>query len=96
MRKSGKTFRKVLRAVADASEGKCILYISQTTEHLEHARLLAERCVKFTSCVRIFYKGIEFTCAGGYVHFVSEAHFKLQEKKHMYKEQNINYVFDLT
>ena len=98
MRHSGKTFRHVLRAMADASEGQHVIYISDTFPHLEHARLIGERCVIGNKHVKIMHNKICF-CDGeaGCVEFLTEAMHVQREQSKMYAGMpHPHFVFDLT
>lgn len=97
MRKSGRTFRKVLLALAAVSEGQHIVYISNTPQHLEHARLLAEKCVSQNGHARIVTNKIHFKDDNaGCLEFLTElqhAHKELDGKYHGIKP---HFVFDLS
>ena len=97
MRKDGTTFRQILLALAAVSDGQHIVYISNTPQHLEHARLLAERCVSQNRHARIVENKIHFKDENaGCLEFLTES-------QHYHKELNGKYrgiikphfVFDL-
>lgn len=51
MRSNGKTFRKALKALADASYGNTVFFISDTIQHLKYAKRMI-----FHFCKAIDYK----------------------------------------
>jgi len=97
MRHSGKTFRKVLMALASASEGQHLIYISDTPAHLEHARIIAERCITNNAHARVTDNKIHFIDHNaGCLEFLTESQHCHRELEGSYRGMaQPHFVFDL-
>ncbi len=97
IKQSGRTFRKVLQALVDASYGRHIVYISNTPQHLEHAKMTAERAAINNSHVQMSKNKICFRDAGaGCVDFITaEQHLQRENGGHYESVPVPNFVFDL-
>ena len=76
MRSSGKTYRAVLRAVADASEGRRIVYVSSTLAHLDIAINYASILTQIIEGVIRSKTKVNFIHSNGVIFFVTLSEYE--------------------
>lgn len=75
-RRSGKTTRKILRAIADASEGMNVFFISPTYDAARSAFHVARGVIEATGVKFHASEGYLSIMGGGFVRFVSKERFE--------------------
>ena len=95
MRATGNTYRAILRAIAVASEGENILFVSNTRPHADVALRIAQMITNgLMGCVTYTQNEIKFK-NGGFLEITTEDIFFQKEREGKYNGMKAKRVFDV-